>query len=192
MSTGHNRRENVALHGHTKRKRDDIEQKHVRSVGRSSLARQDTCLHRRAVRNSLIGVDALLKLLSVEEVGQKLLYPWDTGATTDQHDLVNLALLNTRILEHLLNWLDCAVESLAVDVLETRTGDVGVEVLAVEERVDLNRGLCAVRKRTLGALAGCPQTTEGTCVTRDVLFEVSKMLSLYSSCRYYRLSSFYG
>ena len=170
LSTSHNRRENVTLHSHTKRKRDDIEQKHVRSIGRSSLARQNTCLHRRAVGNSLIRVDALLELLAVEEVTEELLDARNTGRTTNKDDLVNLALVKARVLQHLLNRLDGAVESLAVDVLETRAGDVGVEVLAVEERVNLDRGLCAVRQSTLGALTGCPQTAESTCVTRDVLF----------------------
>lgn len=69
----------------------------------------------------------------------------------------------------MLNRLDRASEGLVVDVLKTRAGDVGVEVFAVEERVDLDRGLCAVGESSLGALAGGSQTAEGTGIARDVL-----------------------
>lgn len=163
------RSEDVALHSHTERKRDDIEQEKIGGVGGRGLARENTSLNSSTIGDSLIRVNALLELLTVEEVAKELLYPGNTCAATNQDDLVNLALLERSILQDLLNGLDCAVESLAVDVLESGAGDVGVEVLAVEERIDLDRGLGAVGQSTLGAFASSSQTAEGTWVVRHVL-----------------------
>jgi hypothetical protein len=174
-TAGNNGGEDVTLHGNTKGERADIEKEEVSGVGGGGLSGEDTGLNGGTVGDGLIGVDALLELLAVEEVGKELLDAGNTGGTTNKDDLVNLGLLNVGILEDLLNGLDGAVEGLGVDVLETGTGDVGVEVLAVEEGVDLDGGLGTVGKSTLGTLASSSQTTEGTGVTGKVLFKVSIM-----------------
>lgn len=168
LATSNDRGENVTLHGNTKGERDDIQEEEVRGLGGGGLARQDTSLHGGSVGDSLIGVDGLLELLAVEVVAQELLYPWDTGGATNKDDLVNLALLDTRVLEDLGDWVQSAVESLGVDVLETSTGDLGVEVLAVEEGVDLNGGLGTVGESALGTLASSAKTTESTWVTGQI------------------------
>ena len=111
----------------------------------------------------------LLKFLAIEEVAEELLDTGNTSGTTDENDLVNLGLLNLGILDDLLNRLDGALEGLVVDVLETGTGDLGVEVLAVEEGVDLDGGLGTVGESTLGTLASGSQTAEGTGVVGHVL-----------------------
>lgn len=178
LTAGNDGSEDVALHGDTERKRDNIEQKEVGSLGRRGLAGEDTGLDGSTVGNGLIGVDALLELLAVEEVAQKLLDTGNTGGTTDKDDLVDLALLDGSILEDLLNGSEGAVESLGVQLLETSTGDGGVEVLALEERVNLNSGLGGVGESTLGTLASSPQTTESTGVTRDVLLSLPLELLL--------------
>lgn len=158
----------VPFHCNTERERDDIQEEEVLDVSRLSLARQDTGLHGRTVRHSLIGVDALLQLLAVEEIAEELLYPGNTGAATNQHNLVDLALLDVRILQDLLDRLDRAGEGLAVDVFETRTGDGGIEVLTVVEGIDLDRGLSGVGQSSLRTLAGSTQTTKGARVVGDV------------------------
>lgn len=168
MGKRSNLREDVALHGDTERERDDIEQEHVGGLGRGSLAGKDTSLDSSTVGDSLVRVDALLELLAVKEVGKELLNTGDTSRTTDKHNVVNLGLLDLGVLQDLLNRLDSALEGLAVDLLETGTGDVGVKVLAVEEGVDLDGGLGAVRKGTLRTLASSSQTTEGTGIASDV------------------------
>lgn len=169
LAARNDRSKDVALHGDTEGKRDDIEQEEVGGVGGGGLAGEDTSLDGGTVGDGLVGVDALLKLLAVEEVAEELLYPGNTGGTTNKHNLVNLALLKTRVLQDLLNGLDGAVESLAVDVLETSTGDVGIEVLAIEKGVDLDGGLGAVGQGTLRTLTGGTQTTESTWVAGHVL-----------------------
>jgi hypothetical protein len=168
-TAGNDLGEDVALHGDTKGEGNNVEQEHVGGVSAGGLATEDTGLNGGTVGNSLIGVDALLELLAAEEVAEELLDLGDTGRATNKDDLVNLGLLDLSILDDLLNGLDSALESLVVDVLETGTGDLGVEVLAIEERVDLDGGLGTVGESTLGTLASGSQTTEGTGVAGHVL-----------------------
>lgn len=169
LATVDDRGEDVALHGDTEGKGDNVEEEHVGGVGGGGLAGEDTGLDGSTVGDGLVGVDALLELLATEEVAEELLDLGDTGRATDKDDLVNLALLDVGVLDDLLNGLDGALEGLVVDVLETGTGDLGVEVLAVEEGVDLNGGLGTVGKGALRTLASSAQTTEGTGVVGDVL-----------------------
>ncbi len=53
-------------------------------------------------------------------------------------------------------------------LLETGTGDGGVEVDALEERVDLDRGLGGGGEGTLGTLASSAETTESTGVGGEI------------------------
>lgn len=168
LSAGNDGSENVTLHGNTKGEGNDIEEEEVGGLGGGGLSGEDTGLDGGTVSNSLVGVDALLELLAVEEVAEELLDLGDTGGTTNKDDLVNLALVDGGILHDLGNGVEGTSESLLVQVLETSTGDVGVEVLTVEQRVDLNSGLGGVGESTLGTLASSPETTKGTGVTADV------------------------
>jgi hypothetical protein len=169
LPTGNDRGEDVTLHGNTEGERDDIEEEEVGGLGRGGLSGEDTGLDSGTVGNSLVGVDALLELLATEEVAEELLDLGDTGRTSDKDDLVNLLLGNVGVLENLSNRVKSARESLLVQVLETSTGDVGVEVLTVEQRVDLNSGLGGVGESTLGTLASSSETAQGTGIARDVL-----------------------
>lgn len=173
LTTGNDGGEDVTLHGYTKGERNDIEKEEVGSVGGGGLSGKDTGLDGGTVGNGLIGVDALLKLLAVEVVAEELLDLGDTGGTTNKDNLVNLVLGKGSVLENLGNGVQSASEGLLVQVLETSTGNVGVEVLTVEQRVDLNSGLGGVGESTLGTLASSPETTKGTGVTADVLGNVS-------------------
>jgi hypothetical protein len=168
LATGHDRGEDVALHGNTEGERAHIQEKEVSSLGRGSLAREDTSLDGGTVGNGLIGVDALLELLAVEELGQKLLDTGDTGGTTDEDNLVNGLLVDRSILEDLGNRLNSAVEGLGVELFETSTGDGDAVVMAIEETVDLNGGLGTAGQSTLGTLASSTETTKGTGVTGEI------------------------
>lgn len=181
VTTGNDGSEDVTLHGDTKREGDDIEKEKVGGVGGGGLAGKDTCLNGGTVRNGLVRVDALLELLAVEEVAKELLNLGDTSAATDKHNFVDLALLDGGVLEDLLDWLDGAIESLAVDILESGTGNLGVEVLAVIKRVDFDGGLGTVGKGTLRALASRPQAAQGTRVVADVLlcFSLELLLEMF-------------
>ena len=165
LSTGNDGSEDVTLHGNTKGEGHDIEQQQVGGVGGGGLSRKDTSLDGGTVRNGLIGVDALLELLAVEEVAEELLDLGDTGGTTHKHDLVDLALLDAGVLEDLGNGVKSASKGLLVQVLETSTGDVGVEVLAIEQRVNLDCGLGGVGEGSLGPLASSPETTKSAGIS---------------------------
>ena len=178
LTTGNDGGEDVTLHGYTKGEGNDIEEEKVSGVGGGSLSGKDTGLDGGTVGNGLIGVDALLELLAVEVVAEELLDLGDTGGTTNKDDLVNLALVDGGILHDLGNGVEGTGESLLVQVLETSTGDVGVEVLTVEQRVDLNSGLGGVGESTLGTLASSSETAKGTGVAADVLLGLAGELLL--------------
>ena len=173
LATSNDRGEDVALHGNTQGQGNDVQEEEVGGVGGSGLAGEDTGLDGGTVGDGLIGVDALLELLAVEELAEELLDAGDTGGATDKDDLVDRALLDSGILENLGNGLEGAGESLGVQVLETSTSDLHVEVLAVEERVDLNGGLSTARESALGALAGSPEPPEGAGIAGEVCIAVS-------------------
>lgn len=190
LTTVDNGSEDVTLHGNTEGERDNVQKEKVRGLGRSGLAGENTSLNGSTVGNSLIGVDALLgyyqstiqkkggkslyrsyllELLAIEEVAQELLDTGDTGRTTNKDDLIDLVLRNARVLNDLLDGLKGSGESLGVKVFETGTGDGGVEVLTVEERVDLNGGLGSVGEGTLSTLTSSAETTESTSIAGEIL-----------------------
>jgi len=132
-TAGDNVGEDVALHGDTKGKGNNVEEEHVGGVGGGGLAGEDTGLDGGTVGDSLVGVNALLELLAAEEVGKELLDLGDTGGATNEDDLVNLALVDARIFDDLLHGLDGTLERLLVNGLELGPGDLAVEVGTVEE-----------------------------------------------------------
>ena len=46
------------------------------------------------IGDSLIGVDALVGLLAIEEVGNELDNTWNTSGTADEYDLVHVGLVD--------------------------------------------------------------------------------------------------
>jgi hypothetical protein len=140
-----------------------------RDVEKEDLTRQDSGLDGSTVGNGLIGVDGLAGLLAVEEVGNELLDLGDTSGTTDEDDLVDGGLVDLGVTESALDGLHGAAEEVLAELLETGTGDGGVEVNSLEERVDLNGGLGGRRESALGALASGAETTESTSVGAEVL-----------------------
>lgn len=152
----------------TEGKRSDIEKEDlVGGLGRL-VTGQDSGLDSGTVGNGLIGVDGLVGVL-VEEVGDELLDLGDTGRTTDEDNLVNGGLVNLGVTEDTLNGLHGAAEEVLAELLETGTGDGGVEVNTLEERVDLDGGLGSGREGALGTLASGAETTESTCVGGQIL-----------------------
>ena len=82
---------------------------------------------------------------------------------------MNVRLVNLRVAENLLDGLHGAAEEVLAELLEAGTGDRGVEVDTLEERVDLDGGLGGRRESALGALASGAETTESASVGREVL-----------------------
>ncbi|GET90231.1 heat-shock protein hsp70, putative [Leishmania tarentolae] len=132
-------------------------------------ARQDEGLHRSAVRDSLVGVDALVQLLAAEEVRHEGLHLRDTRRPAHQHHVVHGALVHLRVLQHALHWLDRAAKQVAAQLLEARACDGGLEVNVLEQCVDLNRRLRRGRQRALRALARRAQTAQRAVARRQAL-----------------------
>ena len=177
-TAGNDGGENVALHGDTKREGADIEKEKVGGLLGGGLSGKDTGLDGGTVGNSLIGVDGLLELLSVEKVGKHLLDLGDTGGSSNKDDLVDLVLGDTRVLDDLLDGGNGVLEKRSVDVLEAGTGDGSIEVLTAGQGVNLNSGLGDGRESALGTLASGTETTEGAGVGRDVLLGLALELGL--------------
>lgn len=74
------------------------------------------------------------------------------------------------------NGVNGAVESFGIEILETSTGDLGVEVFAVEQRVNLDGGLSTVGESSLSTLAGSPESSESAGITREVYDELVKSI----------------
>merc|ERR1712216_680473 len=152
----------------TQRQGSHVEQEKVRRL-LATLTRQDAALHSRTVRNGLIRVDALVGLLAVEVVLQKLLHLGDTGRSTNEHKLVDLVLLQRGIIENLLDRAKGLLEEVHAQLLELGTGDGLRQVGAVEEALDLNALLVGVGERALGTLDLAAKLCERLLVLRSIL-----------------------
>ncbi|KAL2282007.1 hypothetical protein FJTKL_11094 [Diaporthe vaccinii] len=140
-------------------------------VGRlgARVSGQNCGLNGSAVCDGLVGVDGLVGLLAVEIVGDQLLDTGDTGGTADQDDLVNLGLVDLGVGQDTVDGLQGGAEQVLAQLLETSTGDGGVEVDTLEQGVDLDGGLRGRRQSSLGTLASSAETTQSTSVGAEVL-----------------------
>ena len=81
---------------------------------------------------------------------------------------MDVALVDLRVAEDLLHWLESRAEEVLAQLLEASTGEGRVEVDTLEERVDLDRRLGGGREGTLGTLASGTETTESTRVRGEI------------------------
>ena len=119
-------------------------------------------LNRHPATNRSVG------LSSGEEVGDQLLDLGDTGGTSDQDDLVNGRLVHLGVPQNLFDRVHGGSEEVLAELLESGSGDGGVEVDSVEQRVDLDRGLGGGRKGSLGSLTRGSESSNGSGVGGDV------------------------
>ena len=111
----------------TEGKRGNIEEKEILGL-LGGVTRENGGLDSGTISDSLIGVDRHAGLLAVEEVGDKFDNTGNTGRTTDEDDFVDVALVDFRVAEHLLNGFERAAEEVLAELFEGRTSDGGVEV----------------------------------------------------------------
>mmetsp|Transcript_25358 Transcript_25358/g.59170 ORF Transcript_25358/g.59170 Transcript_25358/m.59170 type:complete len:622 (+) Transcript_25358:339-2204(+) len=133
------------------RERRHVEQQNVLCL-LATLSREDAALHRRAVRDRLVGVDALVGLLAVEEVLEQLLHLRDARGAADEHHLIDLRLLELGIVHHLLHGRERLLEEVNAELLEPRARERLREVDAVVQTLNLDAHLVLRRERALGAL----------------------------------------
>merc|ERR1719379_1136813 len=135
----------------------------------AALTGEDTGLDRSAVRDRLVRVDATVGLLAVEEVLDQRLHLRDAGGAADQDDLVNLRLLQARVVHHILHRAKGLLEEVAAELLEPRPSQGLGEVLAVEKSLDLEASLVSRRERALRLLDFLAQLLKRTLVLGHVL-----------------------
>ena len=133
---GHNTTSGLDTEG----KRGNIEKEQVLSL-LGGVSGKNGGLDSGTVGDSLVGVDALVGLLAVEEVGHELDDTGDTGGATDEDDFVHVALIDLGVAEDFLNGLERAAEEVLAELLEASSGDGSVEVDTLVQGVDLNGGL---------------------------------------------------
>eukprot|EP01084_Bolivina_argentea_P109171 195127_1 len=146
----------------------DVEQEETLG-GLGLTSGQDVGLDGGTVGDSLIGVDGLVELLTVEEVRDQGLDLGDTGGATNQDDVVDGALVHLGVVHDLLDGVQGVLEEVGAHLLELGTGDGGLEVNVVEQGVDLDGGLGHAGEGALGALAGGAEAAEGALALGGVL-----------------------
>jgi hypothetical protein len=152
----------------TERERSNIEKKKILGL-LGGITSKNGSLDGSTIGNSLIRVDGLIGLLTVEEIRDHLLYLGDTGRTTNKDDIVDSGLIDLGVTEDLFDGLHGGTEEILVEFLETSTGQGSVEVNTLEQRVDFDGGLCSRRESTLSTLASSAKTTNSTGICRDIL-----------------------
>merc|ERR1719486_1555172 len=147
------------------RQRGHVEEEEVGAT----LTGEDAGLDRSAVRNGLVRVDSAVGLLAVEEVLDERLHLRDARRAADQDDLVDLRLLQTGVIHHVLDRAERLLEEVAAELLEARASQGLGEVLAIEESLDLEPGLVRRRESALRLLDFLAQLLQRTLVLRHVL-----------------------
>lgn len=80
-----------------------------------------------AIGGGLIGVDGLVGLITVEIVGNKLLDAGETGRATDEHNFVDMGLVDLGIRQDAVHRLQGGAEQVLAQLLKASTSDRGVE-----------------------------------------------------------------
>jgi len=81
---------------------------------------------------------------------------------------VDRGLVDLGVTKGALDGVHGASEEVLAKLFETSTGDGGVEVDTLEERVDLDGGLSGRGEGTLSTLASSAKTAEGTSVGGEI------------------------
>lgn len=89
---------------------------------------------------------------------------------------MNLGLVDLGVGQDTVDGLQGGAEQVLAQLLETSTGDGGVEVNTLEQGVDLDGGLRGGGQSSLGPLASSAETTQSTSVGAEVLLVPSTLL----------------
>ena len=157
VARNHGRRD-TAQRFNRKRQRSDVEQEQV-----FHFALEHATLNGRADGDYFVGIHALVAFAS-EELFHERLDAGHAGLSADQHDFVDLAGVDARVLHALLARTDRALDDLFDHAFELRAGHLLDQVLRTagirrdERQIDL--GLHGGRELDLGALGRVAQTLQ--------------------------------
>merc|ERR1719185_40298 len=147
------------------RQRSHVEEEKVGAA----LTGEDAGLDRSAIRHGLVRVDSAVRLLAVEEVLDERLHLRDARRAADQDDLIDLRLLQARVIHDVLHRAEGLLEEVAAELLEPRPGQRLGEVLAVEEGLNLEAGLVGRGERALRLLDFLAELLQRALVLGHVL-----------------------
>ncbi|EON32595.1 NAD-specific glutamate dehydrogenase [Gordonia terrae C-6] len=148
--------------------RGDVEQQHV-----LDLTAEHTGLQCGADGDDLVRVDALVGLAATGQFLHQVGDGGHTGRTTDEHDMVDVADGDARILDDGLERRAGALQQIRGDLLELAARELLVEEQRVLVGVDgdvgqVDRGALRARELDLGLLGGLTQTLQGHLVLGQV------------------------
>merc|ERR1719216_191613 len=128
----------------TKRQWSHIQQQQVTSITHL-VSTQDCCLNRGTIRHSLIRIDALARILTIEVLLNHCLNTRNTGRTAHQYNLVNIRLTHLGILQNLGNRFKTLTEVMHAEILKSCTSNRRRKVNAIIQRINLNVCSCCCR-----------------------------------------------
>ena len=105
------------------------------------ISRQNGRLDSSTISNGLIRVDTLVGLFAIEEIGHELDDTGNARGPSNEDNLVNIGLVYLRIAKDLLDGLQGTTEKILAQFLEPSPSQRGIEINALKERIDLDRGL---------------------------------------------------
>lgn len=126
--------------------------------------RNHTC----TIGHCFIRVNALIEVLPIEKVLQKLLDLGNASGASHQDNVMDLSLVHLGVTESLFHRLQGSSEQVCIQLLKPGPGDGGVEIDALVQRIDFDAGLGAGRQGALGPLASRAQTAHCPLVVADV------------------------
>mmetsp|Transcript_25082 Transcript_25082/g.63666 ORF Transcript_25082/g.63666 Transcript_25082/m.63666 type:complete len:685 (+) Transcript_25082:209-2263(+) len=165
--------------GHHAAKRLDAERerRYVEQQDVLHVATQHAALDRRADRDDLVGVDALVRL-APEEFADHLLHLWHARHAADEDHLVDVLGRDAGVLEAVPARRDGAIDQIVGEGLELGARHLHVEVLRAglvrRDEGEVDVGLCGGRELALRFLARLAQPLQ----RQAVLGQVEPMLLL--------------
>nr|CAA55170.1 LAC ORF [Drosophila auraria] len=149
-----------------------VHQQHVLDLS-GLVAAEDRGLHGGSVGHCLVGIDGQVEALAVEVLLQQGLDLGDASGAAHKHDVVDLALVHLGVGERLLHGLQGVAEEVCAQLLEAGAAHLGVEVVALEQRVDLDGGFRAGGQCALCPLSSRAEAAQGSGVGAEVLSELA-------------------
>ena len=116
-------------------KRGNIDEKQIFSFLRC-LTTENTTLNCSTISNSFIRVDTSIWFFAIEEILNKLLYFWNTGRTSNKYNLINLGLLEARVVENSLDWSKCLLKKVSAEFFKTCTSNSFLKIEAINQTFD--------------------------------------------------------
>src|SRR5271154_5997583 len=161
---GHDSTSSLDTHGQWR----DIQQEEILGLLRG-ITREDGGLNCCTIGDGFVGIDGFVGFFSVEEIADEFLDTRDTSGTSNEDDFVDGLFVDFGIAEDFLDWLHGGTEQILTQFLESSTGDAGVEVDTLEERVDFDGCLSRGRESAFCAFAGGTETSESASIGGEIL-----------------------